>query len=46
MTRREQSLPAVTASPQDAHPPTQIAELVGDVGVRKATMPAIQTIML
>jgi formate/nitrite transporter len=46
MTRREQSLPAVTASPQDAYPPAQIARLVGDVGVRKATMPTIQIIML
>jgi formate transporter len=46
MTQREQSLSAVTASPQDAYPPAQIACLVGDVGVRKATMPTIQTIML
>jgi formate/nitrite transporter FocA (FNT family) len=46
MTPGEQPLPAVTASPQDAYPPMQIARLVGEVGVRKATMPAIQTTML
>jgi formate/nitrite transporter FocA (FNT family) len=36
----------VSASPQDAYPPAQIARLVGEVGVCKATMPAIQTTML
>jgi formate/nitrite transporter len=46
MTQHEQALSAVTASPQDAYPPAQIARLVGDVGVRKATMPVIQTTML
>ena len=46
MTQHEQALPAVTASPQDAYPPAQIARLVGEVGVRKATMPVIQTTML
>jgi formate transporter len=46
MTQHEQTLPAVTASPQDAYPPAQIARLVGEVGVRKATMSVIQTTML
>jgi formate transporter len=46
MTQHEPSLLVVSASPQDAYPPAQIARLVGDVGVRKATMPVIQTVML
>ncbi len=46
MAQHEHSLTAVTASPQDAYPPAQIASLVGEVGVRKATMPVIQTTML
>jgi formate/nitrite transporter len=46
MTQHEPSVLVVSASPQDAYPPAQIARLVGDVGVRKATMPVIQTIML
>ena len=46
MAQGERPLPAVTASPQDAYPPAQIARLVGEVGVRKATMPAVPTIML
>jgi len=44
MTKCEQPLFAVTASPQDAYPPTQIARLVGDVGVRKATKRALVTL--
>jgi len=46
MAQGERPLPAVTASPLDAYPPAQIARLVGEVGVRKATMPAVPTIML
>jgi formate/nitrite transporter FocA (FNT family) len=46
MTQREHPLPAVTASPQDAYPPAQIARLVGEIGVRKAAMPAIEAAML
>jgi formate/nitrite transporter FocA (FNT family) len=46
MTQHEPSASMVSASPQDAYPPAQIAGLVGEVGVCKATMPAIQTTML
>jgi hypothetical protein len=42
----EQSVPAVTASPQDAYPPVQIARLVGEAEVRKDTISVIQTTML
>ena len=37
---------AVTPSPQDAYPPDQIALLVEQVGVRKATLPVVQTVAL
>lgn len=37
---------AVSPSPQDAYPPAQIARLVEEVGVRKATLPAVQTLAL
>jgi formate/nitrite transporter len=38
--------PAVTPSPQDAYPPAQIARLVEQVGVRKATLPLVPTLAL
>jgi formate/nitrite transporter len=38
--------PAVSPSPQDAYPPAQIALLVAQVGIRKATLPAVQTLAL
>jgi formate/nitrite transporter len=38
--------PAVSPSPQDAYPPAQIALLVAQVGVRKATLPAVPTLAL
>ncbi|HET6519242.1 MAG TPA: hypothetical protein VFG47_05420, partial [Geminicoccaceae bacterium] len=38
--------PAVTPNPLDAYPPAQIARLVEEVGVRKASLPALQTVML
>jgi formate/nitrite transporter len=37
---------AISPSPQDAYPPAQIARLVEQVGVKKATMPAVQTLAL
>ena len=37
---------AISPSPQDAYPPAQIARLVEEVGVKKATMPAVQTLAL
>jgi hypothetical protein len=37
---------AVSASPQDAYPPAQIARLVEQVGVGKATLPAVPTLAL
>jgi hypothetical protein len=37
---------AVAPSPLDAYPPSQIARLVQQVGVKKATLPALQTVML
>ena len=33
-------------SPQDAYPPAQVARLVEQVGVKKATLPAVQTLTL
>ena len=33
-------------SPQDAYPPDQVARLVEQVGVKKATLPAVQTLAL
>ena len=36
----------ITPSPQDAYPPAQIARLVEQVGVKKATLPVTQTIAL
>lgn len=38
--------PSVTPSPQDAYPPAQVARLVEQVGVKKATMPVLQTMAL
>ena len=38
--------PAVTPSPQDAYPPDQIARLVEQVGVRKATLPLVPLLAL
>ena len=46
MTQHEPSVPAVSPSPQDAYPPTEVARLVEQVGVKKATLPALQTIAL
>jgi hypothetical protein len=37
---------AVSPSPQDAYPPAQVARLVEQVGVKKATLPAVQTFAL
>jgi formate transporter len=37
---------AVSPSPQDAYPPAQVARLVEQVGVKKATLPAVQTLAL
>jgi formate transporter len=37
---------AVAPNPQDAYPPAQVARLVEQVGVRKATLPAPQTLAL
>jgi formate/nitrite transporter len=37
---------AVSPSPQDAYPPAQVARLVEQVGVRKATLPVVQTVAL
>ena len=37
---------AVLPSPQDAYPPAQVARLVEQVGVKKATLPAVQTLAL
>lgn len=36
----------VTPSPLDAYPPAQMAHLVEDVGVRKANLPTVPTLML
>jgi formate transporter len=38
--------PAVSPSPQDAYPPAQVAVLVEQVGVKKATLPAVPTLAL
>ena len=37
---------AISPSPQDAYPPAQVARLVEQVGVKKATLPALQAIAL
>lgn len=37
---------AVAPNPLDAYPPNQIARLVEEVGVKKAKLPALQTVML
>jgi formate/nitrite transporter len=37
---------AVSPSPQDAYPPAQIAHLVEQVGVKKATLPLVPTLTL
>jgi formate transporter len=37
---------AISPSPQDAYPPAQVARLVEQVGVKKATLPAVQTFAL
>ena len=44
--RRTPALIAVLPSPQDAYPPAQVARLVEQVGVKKATLPAVQTLAL
>ena len=44
--RHAAALAAVSPSPQDAYPPAQIALLVEQVGVRKATLPAVPTLAL
>jgi hypothetical protein len=36
----------VSPSPQDAYPPAQVAHLVEQVGVKKATLPAVPTLAL
>jgi hypothetical protein len=36
----------VSPSPQDAYPPAQVALLVEQVGVKKATLPAVPTVAL
>ena len=36
----------MSPSPQDAYPPAQVARLVEQVGVKKATLPAVQTLAL
>ena len=38
--------PAIAPSPQDAYPPAQIARLVEQVGVKKATLPFVQMFVL
>jgi formate/nitrite transporter len=45
-TRAAGPTPAVTPSPQDAYPPDQIARLVEQVGVRKATLPLVPLLAL
>ena len=37
---------AITPNPQDAYPPAQVARLVEQVGVRKASLPVRATLML
>jgi formate transporter len=37
---------AISPNPQDAYPPAEVARLVERVGVKKATLPALQTIAL
>ena len=37
---------AISPSPQDAYPPSQVALLVEQVGVKKATLPAVPTLAL
>ena len=37
---------AISPSPQDAYPPAQVALLVEQVGVKKATLPLIETLAL
>ena len=37
---------AISPSPQDAYPPAQVALLVEQVGVKKATLPAVPTLAL
>ena len=44
--RRSSAPIAVSPSPQDAYPPAQVARLVEQVGVKKATLPAVQTLAL
>ena len=44
--RRDAAPLAVSPSPQDAYPPAEIARLVEQVGVKKATLPAVPTLAL
>jgi hypothetical protein len=37
---------AISPNPQDAYPPAQVARLVEQVGVRKASLPVRATVML
>ena len=43
---RSEDRPVLTIKPLDAYPPADIARLVDNVGVKKAHMPAIQTLAL
>jgi formate transporter len=38
--------PGISPSPQDAYPPAQVARLVEQVGVKKAHLPMVATLML
>lgn len=38
--------PAISPTPMDAYPPAQMAQLVEQVGVRKAALPLLPTLML
>ncbi len=38
--------PGISPSPQDAYPPAQVARLVEQVGVKKANLPMVATLML
>jgi formate/nitrite transporter len=38
--------PGISSSPQDAYPPAQVARLVEQVGVKKANLPIVATLML
>ena len=46
MNEAEPVASAIRANPQDAYPPAEVARLVEQVGVRKATAPPLQTFAL